>query len=135
METDQPLGTLCITQCPPSSVWELAEQPQCFGHDPLFGIAMESLDNWDVALDLPWADHDAHAPLGTSEARPSLQLLHLQSFDFEAVAAKMDRHFEYAIGQIKHAPRTMLLETRTPGCHVSLYARAMPRAMQGEHYA
>lgn len=72
---------------------------------------------------------------GANEAHPSPQLLNPPSFDVDAVAERMEHHLGYAIDQIRHTPRTMLLESRTPWCHVSLYSRAMPLAMQGEYHA
>lgn len=134
-EADPTLGAPCTTEWSPATAWEPAGQPHYFGHDPAFSIRLESLDNLDAALGLPWADEEAPPPLGASEAYPSPQLLNPPSFDVDAVAERMEHHLGYAIDQIRHAPRTMLLESRTPWCHVSLYSRAMPLAMQGEYQA
>lgn len=135
MEAGPALAAQSITEWSPADAWELTEQPQYFGHDPAFSIGLESLDNLDVALALPWADGEAPPALGASDAQPSLQLLNPPSFDVDAVTERMEHHLGYAIDQIKHAPRIMLLESRTPWCHFSLYSRAMPRAMQGEYQA
>lgn len=92
-----------------------------FENDPLFGMGLGDLD---------FNFHDPPMSLVNGDTQLCLQP---GSFDVEAVTKRMERDWSYAVDQIKSAPRTMLLETQTPWCHVSLYKRTMPRTMQGEH--
>lgn len=111
--------------------WQVPGFPGSFGDDEMLGFGLDGLD---FALSLPPVAHDPPTSLVCSEPPLSIQreLLPPQDFDFNAITERMERNLSYAVEQIKHAPRAMLLETRTPWCHVSLYKRAMPRAMQGE---
>lgn len=41
------------------------------------------------------------------------------------------RRLQFSLDQIQKAPRTMVMETRTPWSHPLVYADGMPRSMQG----
>lgn len=52
--------------------------------------------------------------------------------DVDCIRSKMSYNLAYAIGKIKNAPSTMLLELQAPWSHKSLYNDELPRVMQGQ---
>ncbi len=82
-------------------------------------------------------DHIPPAFLETIEAeslelieRPPQMLFPPRSQEFRTIATIITTRLQYALDQIKDAPRRMIVENQTPWCHPSLYRDSMPRSMQ-----
>jgi hypothetical protein len=49
----------------------------------------------------------------------------------QPLSARIMARIQYAINQLRDAPRMMVMENQTPWCHPLLYRKDMPSAMQG----
>lgn len=72
----------------------------------------------DVSLDLVQQPYSLTAP---------------STQEFGNIPAIVLNRLQWAVDEIKEAPKKMVLENQTPWCHPLLYKDGMPRSMQGKH--
>jgi hypothetical protein len=110
--------------------------PQVFGSIPIsesiiedFNTIISRIDassNGLDTFDLPLED------VALELAQQPLTLTGPSTQDFGNVSAHILNRLQWAVDEIKEAPKKMVLENQTPWCHPLLYKDAMPRSMQGE---
>ena len=91
-------------------------------------LTMESL-----SADLLSFHYDALAGSDSYELihQPSMLAAPTTKTLYTGLADVITKRLQFALDEMYRAPQTMVSETQTPWCHPLLYARSMPRSMQG----
>ncbi|TVY61865.1 Transcription factor gsfR2 [Fusarium oxysporum f. sp. cubense] len=111
--------------------------PEVSGSFPISGSIIEDFNaiisridassNGLDTFDLPLED------VALELAQQPLTLTGPSTQDFGNVSAHILNRLQWAVDEIKEAPKKMVLENQTPWCHPLLYKDAMPRSMQDAH--
>ncbi|KAF4496036.1 C6 finger domain containing protein [Fusarium agapanthi] len=120
----------------PHSLLSIETSPQVSGSFPIswsiiedFNTIISRIDassNGLDTFDIPLED------VALELAQQPLALTGPSTQDFGNVSAHVLNRLQWAVDEIKEAPKKMVLENQTPWCHPLLYKDAMPRSMQGE---